>query len=613
MTLRPPPTPSALAAEAIGLIEAGKPKHAARILKDVLKTDPDNFDGLQATAVLRAMDQQYAEAARLLTRALKRHPDFVPALLNLGTAHMMLNQPADAETAFARAAALEPGNTSAHELLGQSRQGQGKLVEAVESYTRAAALDPGNAGLLTRAVAMKQKICDWSGLGPLVQRLVSIEAAAPSNAPAAEPLVMLHLCDDPALLRRNAERHWRTRVVADLNAGKHARRKPLHTRSRSAARPRIRIAYLSADFHQHATAFLMAELFELHDRRQFEVYGFSYGPDDGSAIRQRLTKAFDRFVDVRGVTNEQFAQRIAAAGIDIAIDLKGHTEDARLEVLAMRPAPVQVHYIGFPGTLGGDAIDYLIADRVIAPPGVETHYTERLVRLPGAYQVNDRKRAVADPGPTRQDCGLPDNAVVLCSFNGQQKVTPAMFEIWARVLAAVPNSVLWLYCDHPLAAGNLRREAAARGLDPTRLVIAGKLPPDQHLARQRHADLFLDTLPYNAHTTCSDALWMGLPVLTCPGRAFAGRVAASLLTAMGLPDLIATDLADYETKAISLARDPARLSALRQRLIASRPTAPLFDTTLFTRNLETAYQQMWQRWQRGEPPADIDVAGEVAP
>jgi predicted O-linked N-acetylglucosamine transferase (SPINDLY family) len=327
-------------------------------------------------------------------------------------------------------------------------------------------------------------------------------------------------------------------------------------------------------------------------------------------MRERLKKSFDRFIDVREANDEQFAQRIAASEIDIAIDLKGHTGDARLKVLAQRPAPIQCHYLGFPGTLGGDSIDYLIVDPVVAPPGVEPHFTERLVRLPDTYQVNDRRRAAAVPAPGRQDYGLPADAVVLCSFNGQQKLSARWLDIWARVLAAVPDAVLWLFCDHALAAANLRKEVAARGVAPDRFVIADKVAHPQHLARLAVADLFLDSLPYGAHTTCSDALWMGLPVLTCPGGAFAGRVAASLVTAVGMPELIAADLADYEAMAVEMARDRARLGALRQRLIAARDAAPLFDTDRFRRSIESAYEMMWARWQQGLPPANIDVKSD---
>ncbi len=608
MTSRlPPPSLSELAAQAIDLIQSGKPRLAARILKDVLKADPGNFDALQATAALHAMDHQYTEAARLLNLALKRDPNFVPALLSLGTAELMSNRPAEAEAAVARAVALDPQNPQAHLLLGQSRQAQGKLAEAAASYTRTATLDPGNALALSSAVGIKQKSCDWAGIEPLEQALIATlktgQAGGHAGGFAVEPLLMQHISDDPALHRLSSQRYWRDTVMAGVPPTK--RTKPNQHKPRN--RPRIRLGYLSVDLRQHAVACLIAELFELHDRSRLEVYGFSYGQDDKSAMRQRLSKAFDRFIDVRETTDEQFAARIASAEIDIAIDLTGYTEGARLAVLARRPAPLQCHFLGFPGTIGSDAVDYLFADHVVAPPGAEQHYTERLVRLPDSYQVNDRKRAVADSGPGRKEYGLPEDGVVFCSFNGQQKLSSRTLDIWVRVLAAVPGSVLWLYTDLPLAAANLRKEVAARGLDPARLIIAEKVPPAQHLARLRLADLFLDSLPYGAHTTGSDALWVGLPVLTCPGQAFAGRVGASLLTAVGMPELIATDIADYEAKAIALAREPARLADLRRRLIAGRDTAALFDTDRFRRNIEAAYTQMWARWQQGLPPAHIDL------
>jgi len=382
---------------------------------------------------------------------------------------------------------------------------------------------------------------------------------------------------------------------------------PLPARSfRERQGERIRLGYLSADFHQHATAHLAAELFERHDRTRFEVFAYSYGPDDGSLMRRRLERAFDRFIDVRRLSHAQAAQRIHADAIDILIDLKGHTLNARTAMLAARPAPVQVNYLGYPGTMGADFIDYIIVDRIVAPPADQTYFSEKLVTLPGCYQPTDTRREIAAP-PARRECGLPPDGCVFCCFNNTYKITPTFFAIWMRLLTHVPGSVLWLLESNELVRRNLRREAEQRGLDPSRLVFAPIRPIGEHLARHRHADLFLDTLPCNAHTTANDALWSGLPVLTCAGSTFAGRVAASAVAAAGVPGLIAPSLDAYEQTARDLARTPVRLRELRDTLERNRATAPLFDVAAYARHLETAYARMWERWRAGEPPAAFAV------
>jgi predicted O-linked N-acetylglucosamine transferase (SPINDLY family) len=380
---------------------------------------------------------------------------------------------------------------------------------------------------------------------------------------------------------------------------------PLATRA--SRRERVRLAYLSADFHDHATAYLVAELFERHDRARFEVTGFSYGPDDQSAMRARLKAGLDRFVDVRGRSDREVAELMRAEGIDIAVDLKGFTGNNRAGIFAWRGAPLQAAYLGFPATMGASFIDYIIADQVVIPPGLEGAYAEKVVRLPDSYQVNDRQRRIAERTPSRAAAGLPEQGFVFCSFNNNYKIRPATFDVWMRLLRQVEGSVLWLLQDNAAAVENLRRHAEARGVAADRLVFAPRLGLDAHLARHRLADLFLDTFPVNAHTTASDALWAGLPVLTCAGATYAGRVAGSLLHAVGLPELITHSLGDYEALALRLAREPALLASFRQRLVRDRQTCALFDTTRFTRHLEAAYTAMWERQQGGEPPESFAV------
>jgi predicted O-linked N-acetylglucosamine transferase (SPINDLY family) len=382
--------------------------------------------------------------------------------------------------------------------------------------------------------------------------------------------------------------------------------KPLWS-SESCRHERIRIAYLSADFHLHATSQLMAELFERHDRERFEVSAWSFGPETGDAMRARLRAAFEIFHDVRDVSDDDVAARLRATGIDIAVDLKGYSKDGRPGIFARRVAPIQVNYLGYPGTTGADCMDYIIGDAEVIPEGHEAYYSEQVVRLPDSYQVNDTKRLIADRTPTRAEAGLPASGFVFCCFNNNYKITPEVFDVWMRLLKAVPGSVLWLLEDNAAASRNLRREAGARGVDAERLVFAGRVLPPAHLARQRLADLFLDTLPCNAHTTASDALWAGLPLLTCRGNAFAGRVAGSLLRAVGLPELITDDLGTYEALALRLATTPGELSALKARLSQNRLTHPLFDIDRYRRHLESAYVTMAEQHRQGKLPQAFSV------
>jgi len=359
--------------------------------------------------------------------------------------------------------------------------------------------------------------------------------------------------------------------------------------SKSYRHERIRLAYLSADFHQHPTAQLMVELFERHDRGRFEVSAIAFGPDDGSAMRQRLVKAFDRFEDVRGLGDLEIAQRITSQQIDIAVDLNGHTHEARPGIFSHRPAPVQVNYLVYPGTTGAAYMDYVLADRVVLPLDQQSFFSEKIVHLPDCYQANDTTRLVL-PAPSRAEAGLPDTGFVFCCFNNSWKIAAPVFDIWMRLLQQVPDSILWLL-ESP-ATGYLRAQAQARGVAADRLAFAPRLSPDQHLARHQLADLFLDTLPYNAHTTCSDALWAGVPVITCYGAAFHGRVAASLLKAIDLPELVTTRAQDYEALALELAQNPALLKTTRDKLQRNRATTPLYDSERFRKNIEAAYETM---------------------
>jgi protein O-GlcNAc transferase len=521
------------------------------------------------------------------------NPDAAEPYNNLGIALLARGQPAEAVTAFQRALALKPDYAQAFYNMGNAWRELGKPEGAIAAYGQALRLRPDDADAFAQLAYQRRRACDWTNDTADQQKLLDLVRGG-ARVP---PFFLLATAAGPAgqlaCARRWVEPFGR---VAP----------PAYMPSPARQDDRIRLGYLSADFHQHATAYLTAELFERHDRARFEVVAYSYGPDDGSPMRRRLERAFDRFVDIRPLSHAQAAQRIHADGIDILIDLKGHTLGARTAIMAARPAPVQVNYLGYPGTMGADFIDYIVVDPTVVPPDQQPYFSEKLVTLPGCYQPNDSRRDTAAV-PSRRDCGLPPEGFVFCCFNGSWKITPAFFAIWTRLLRAVPGSVLWLLDSNPLARRNLRREAEARGVDPQRLVFAPIAPIAEHLARHRHADLFLDTLPCNAHTTASDALWAGLPVLTCAGETFAGRVAASLLAAVGLPELIVPSLEAYERLALDLARTPQRLRVLRARLETGRPAAALFDTSGYARNIEAAYARMWETWRNGEHPAAFAV------
>jgi predicted O-linked N-acetylglucosamine transferase (SPINDLY family) len=369
----------------------------------------------------------------------------------------------------------------------------------------------------------------------------------------------------------------------------------------------LRIGYFSGDFFDHATMYLMAKLFESHDRARFSLHAFSYGPRKQDAMRARAEAAFDAFHDVRGESDEAIAQLVRSEGIDIAVDLKGHTTDGRLGVLAYRPAPLQMTYIGYPGTIGAQFIDYIVADQLVIPESQRAHYSENIIYLPHSYQVNDNTRAIAERAPTRAEASLPDGVFVFCCFNNTFKISPAEFDIWMRLLARVDGSVLWLLEANRWAAENLRKQAQRRGIDPARLVFAPRASVAEHLARHRLADLFLDTFSYNAHTTAADALWAGLPLITKAGEGFAARVGASLLSAVGLPELIATHAATYEQLALDLATNPDKLAAIKAKLAANRLTTPLFNTERFARHLESAFDKAYARYLRGEAPSDLVI------
>jgi protein O-GlcNAc transferase len=521
-------------------------------------------------------------------KALELKPDYVEALINSGTLYReQLNHHAAIDR-FNRALALKPDHLNAMSNLAIMLTEFKRPQEAVAMFERLLQLKPDFDYGVGSICYERMHQCDWSHFDSDVAKILEGIAA---GKPIAKSLGVMSITDDAAVHHQCAEI-----FAGHRYAPRHA---PLWTGQRY-KHDRIRIAYVSPDLREHPVGHLMAGIFERHDKTRFETIAISIGANDNSRLRQRMVDTFDHFIDARMMESGKIAKLMREMEVDVAIDLAGFTADSRSEVFGMRPAPVQVNYLGYPGTMGTQYMDYVIADRHVIPPEHARHYNEKVVYLPDAYLPAASGLKISDRTPTRAECGLPEEGVVFCSFNHDYKIAPHVFHVWMNLLRQVPGSVLWLMSRSPLSQENLRKEATARGIDPNRLVFAQRVPMvEDHLARYRQADLFLDTHPYNAHTTCADALMAGLPVVTCMGGAFPSRVAGSLLHAAGIPELVTTSLADYEALALSLARDPQRLAGLKAHLRATQATSALCDADAFTRNLEAIYTSMWRQTQLG--------------
>jgi protein O-GlcNAc transferase len=624
------PSTGELLQEGLTLHRRGAVNEAAVRYHDVLRIDPANADALYYLALISCQHGRFEEGAGLARKSLASDPKQARSHVILGRAMHALGLHADALVSFDRAIALTSELAPAHANRADVLSKIGRNAEALDSYDRALALAPDSvADWMNRGVALialnrhdeavtsfdrgyalnpdfaqaddfcaprllsKLRICDWTDL---VAETAQVLAMVKAGKPLSLPYAIVAIPSSPTEQLQCARR-----FVQDQPAY------PPLWQGEAYAHDRLRVAYLSADFNEHPTAYLTAGLFECHDKSRFEITALSFGQNDNSPARRRLEAAFEHFIDVCDNSDQEIAALMRRSEIDIAVDLMGFTKDNRLGVLARRAAPIQVNYLGYPGTTGAPYMDYILADSTVIPENHDAFYAERVVRLPGTYQINDNRRAVSQRTPTRGECGLPQNAFVFCCFNNPQKITPEIFDIWMRLLRATEGSVLWLYAGNAKAVTNLRLEAEKRGVTPERLIFAPKASVADHLARHRLADLCLDTLPYNAHTTASDALWAGLPVLTCLGETFAGRVAASLLKAIGLDVLITRTLAEYETLALRLARDPAYLATLKDTLARNRDASPLFDTQSATRHIETAYQAMADIARRNERPRSFNV------
>lgn len=577
------------------LINLEKLSQAELLVKDALAIVPD--DALlhlnYGNILLKKCD--FTSAISIYSKTISINPTIAEAYNNRGIAFTELMQEQLALTDFTIALSLKPDYLEAYynniNLLIELKLWN----EASTLCRKAMHIDPHYEDLLCIYLGIKFQVCDWDNLLQMTEDfIVSIKL----DKVITNPFRTLFVADDPTLHKIAS-----TNFANNLNSSTITYSLPPFSTSHD----KIRIGYYSADFHNHATSYLIAELFELHDKSRFELYGFSFGPNTSDSSQIRIKRSFDTFIDIREMSDLEVVELSRKLGITIAVDLKGYTLHNRFGIFAKRCAPIQVSYLGYPGTMGSNFIDYIIADRTVIPNNQVANYIEKIIFLPFSYQVNDSSKTIANGDLKKSDFGLPNVGFIFCCFNSSHKITPHIFDIWMEILLVVENSVLWLLEDNELSVKNLRNEALIRGVSADRLIFAKHMKLEHHLDRHKFADLFLDTLPYNAHTTASDALWAGLPVLTCLGKSFASRVSASLLNSLNLTDLICNNLLEYKSKALFLAKNPSSLNSLKNQLNTNKYTSPLFNTALFTSHLETAYTEIHRRYSDGKQPSHIYI------
>lgn len=552
-----------------------------------------------------------AAARAAFAEAIRINPDFLPPYINLGSLLERSGDVGEAIQLWGRAVnrlAQINGDTVQHKAtalkqLGRVLESVGDVKNAEEALQKSLDLNPHQRDVIQHWISLRQSQCKWPVIAPWGY------VPQPLLLQAISPLSLAAYSDDPVFQLANAYQYYKQEVARTAEACTVGRCPPPETRPE-----RLRIGYVSSDLREHAVGFLTAEIFELHDRSKVEVFAYYCGPVANDGMQARIKGAVEHWTDISGLSDAEAARRIIADGIDILVDVNGYTKDARTKLFARRPAPIIVNWLGYPGTTGNPHHNYIIADDCIIPAAFEKYYTETVVRLP-CYQPNDRRRVVAEHRPTRSEAGLPEDALVYCSFNGTQKVTTWTFQRWITILKRVPGSVLWLLSSRDETDARMRQLVAEQGLAPERLIFAPKLANPYHLARYPLADLFLDSSPYGAHTTASDALWMGVPVLTALGRGFASRVCGSLVRSAGLEELVCDTLDEYVARAIELGHDRARLQGLRQKLLAGRDTCTLFDTPGLVRRLEGLYDEMWRDYAAGRLPepdlANLELYQEI--
>ena len=577
---------------ALALAAVGRAEEALGACERAVQLQPNLREAHFTRGTLLFDRKMYQDALTCFAHVLALKPDHAEAHYNIGNVCLARHEYETAIGSYGRAIGFKPDHAGALLNRGVAQFELGRYDEALASYNATLKLVPDRPFLYGDAFQVELTLCQWAGFHT---KLRTLSDRIARGEKVCDPFTSLSVLDDPALQLKAAAIY-----AAEKYAG------PMLPLPRRDPGDKIRLGYFSADFRQHPVADLIVELLERHDRDRFHVTGFAFGPDTTDDTTRRVAAAVDEFIDIRALSDADTVALARERRIDIAVDLGGYTKHARPGIFAGRAAPAQVSYIGFLGTMGVETTDYLIADRTLVPDAEVPHYAEKIIRLP-SYQANPRERPVASVPVTRRSFGLPDTGFVFCCFNNTFKILPDTFARWVRIVRQVPGSVLWLYASNPTAADNLRAIATGLGLEPERLILAGRVERSAYLARLGLADLFLDTAPYNAGTTASDALWMGVPVLTLPGRTFASRMAASVLTAMAMPDLIADTPEEYEQIALTLATDADKHAVVKHRLAENRATARLFDTQRFARDIETAYGMAMDRYRSGLEPDHIVV------
>lgn len=556
------------------------------------------FNELLQEAYWHHKNRNFDRAANTYRELLRIKPGHSMLSDLLGRVRHEQGRLSEALQLFERACKQNPAEPAHPYNRGRVLLQEKRFAEAAEAFSRVCAINPAYEQSFSQFLRCSRTICDWSEYD--IQR-DTINKLITSDRTPLNPMMTLNYSDDPAAIRGCAEQFLAHQLKIAPPSSTFA------PRIKTGDSGKIRIAYVSADYRDHAMTHLLSELFELHDRARFEVLGVSIGDKDKSPYRERIEHSFDRFIDAFDWPLTEIPAKLRALDIDILVDLHGHTNLNLIHIFASRPAPIQINYLGYPGTTGAHFLDYIIADPLIAPMDNADFFSEKIIHLPDCYQPNDRRRLIPESIPAKVDCGLPADGFVFAALNNCIKITPSIYDIWMRLLQSVPGSVLWIFASNEAAQNNLRKEAAARGIKAERVIFAPPVKHADHLARHRLADLFLDTFPYTGHTTVSDALWAGLPVVTCMGNSFASRVSASLITAAGLPELVTKSFEDYEQLSVSLARDRKRLGALRSRLQTNRNQCPLFDTPRYCGHLEKAYEAMVEINRKGEEPRSFAV------
>jgi len=578
-------------------------KDAEKAFRKVLALYPDMPEALSNLGLALYHLHEYAQAEEAVLRCLCINPAHVDAFNVLGVCYKDTGHYARAVAAWRQALAAQPDYMPAILNLSAIHYENENVVETLKAHELALAIEPDHVEVLSRLTALLNPFCEWKRIGELKARM---EEVVSKGQQSLEPFITDVLIDSAPLQLNNAKLFAAQRYPQAVS---YQLKRPLPRHKRGDGK--LHIGYASADFHGHATMRLMSELFEHHDHKRFKIYAYSYGKEDAYAERKRLMNAVDQFHNIRTTEDKDTDALIRRDGIDILIDLKGYTQNQRFRIMSARSAPIQMHYLGFPGTTGAQCMDYFITDPIASPVGAEKKFTENLIRLPHSYQINDRTRAVPTEALTRSSYGLPEEGFVFCDFNNSYKIIPFVFDSWMRLLKAVEGSVLWIYETHPEATAKLKQIASEKGIDPTRIIPAPLVSQEEHMARYLRADMVIDTYPVVGHTTTSDALWCGVPVVTMAGETFISRVAASLLHAVGLPELVTTNLADYEALALSLARDPARLKQLRRHLAEGRMRFPLFDSMTTARAIEKAYLHAAELHDRGIHPRSFAVTDDL--